>query len=139
MGARSRLATLLVSGPACSRRTGAPDRLADDGSRTIWSAVTDPGNVVIGADQNESRLVGRALAGIAVTDHRQRHTKRLRCLLEHGDRAILGAECQQREFAAHRLEHVSSIRQLSRWQMVAGPGLERVRAVRAADAARRPK
>src|SRR5437016_6060105 len=60
--------------PPCSWRICTSDRLADhlayDCRGVIRRAVTDPRNVMIGTDQNQSRLVGVALPGIAVADHR---------------------------------------------------------------------
>src|SRR5262249_9965030 len=123
---------------ASPRRLRAADGPAGPGAGTLRRGVAGPGDVTVGPHEHEARGVGSAPVAIAVAYDFQRHAQRSCRLLERRDGAVLlcvlRVECQQAETRAELLEHVAACGQKLRRQVMAGPGLETVRAVGRAHA-----
>src|SRR3984893_8895899 len=96
--------------------------------------VAGPGDVAVGTHENEPRLVGRSPVAVAVAYDFEGHAQGSCRGLERRDNRVFGTDREQAEARAELLEDVTPAGQSLRREVMAGPGLERMRAAGAAQA-----
>src|SRR3984893_12822360 len=109
-----------------ARGSSAADCFTHNCGRIGRRAVGGPGDIAVGAHENELGFVSAAAVGKAVADDFQRHAEPARRLFKRRRGLTVAIEREQREIRAELLEYTASGGQKLRRQMMAGARFERV-------------
>src|SRR5205085_12370551 len=104
------------------------NRPRDHRIRARRCRVTEPRDIAVRPYQHQLRLIGSAAIAAAVADDLEWHAARLGRMREACHHRVINIEGDEREAIAKLLEHIAARREQLRWQVMAGPRLESMRA-----------